>query len=130
MDYLVITYALYITLTIGLTFWVGNVLFNNGRTFLKTIFGSDEELCDSVNRLLLVGFYLVNFGYVLYNLQTRKAIHTFADCIELLSVKVGFIVIVLGIMHFINIFTLFYLRRKALKADEPTVKAVSIGDPL
>jgi len=118
MDYLVITYFAYILITIILTIWVGKTLFLNGRIFLLDIFGKNEELVDSVNKLLLIGFYLINFGYVFSNLIVRKAIQNTADCIEMLSLKIGFIIIVLGVMHFFNLLILFFFRAKATKTQD------------
>jgi len=121
MNYLVITYAIYIILTVLLTMWVGRTLFNSGRIFLMEIFDRDDELVDSVNKLLLIGFYLINFGYVLRNLIIRKPIVNVAESIEMLSVKIGLIVIILGVMHFFNLFILFMFRAKAKKAELPAV---------
>ena len=115
MNYLVITYSVYLILTVILTVWVGRTLFSNGRVFLIEIFEGDENLVDSINKLLLIGFYLINFGYALRNLIIRGALVDAADCIEMLSVKIGLIIIVLGIMHFFNLSILFMFRYKAKK---------------
>ncbi len=115
MDYLVITYTAYIFITLILTIWVGKTLFTNGRVFLMEIFNNDSLLVDSINRLLLVGFYLVNFGYALQNLIVKTDIISVAASIEMLSVKIGLIVVVLGVMHFFNLFVLFILRSKNKK---------------
>jgi len=112
MDFKVIAYLTYIIISLGLTVWVGRTLHKHGRSFLLDIFAQDHLLTDSINKLLLIGFYLVNLGYILYNLITRLKIENAIDAIELLSVKVGMIVIVLGIMHFANIFILFKMRAK------------------
>ena len=117
MNYLVTTYLIYIVLTIILTVWVGRTLFKNGRVFLMEIFDKDEDIVDSINKLLLIGFYLINFGYALHNLIVRKEILNLAGCIEMLSFKIGLIIIVLGIMHFFNLFVLFRFRSKAKKAN-------------
>ena len=58
------TYLLYLAISIALTVWVGRTLFKNGRVFLVDVFHGNESLADSVNHLLVVGFYLINFGYV------------------------------------------------------------------
>jgi len=121
MNYLVITYSVYILLTVLLTLWVGRTLFTNGRVFLMEIFNEDDVLVDSVNKLLLIGFYLINFGYVLRNLIIRNEIVDIAGSIEMLSIKIGLIVIVLGIMHFFNLFVLFVFRSKAKKEKETVV---------
>lgn len=121
MDYLVFTYSTYFILTVLLTIWVGRTLFTNGRVFLMEIFEKEEEIVDSVNKLLLIGFYLINFGYVLRNLIIRGDITNLADCIEMLSIKIGLIIIVLGAMHFFNLFILFVFRSKAKKTMIQTI---------
>ncbi len=113
MNYVVLTYLLYVVLSIGLTVWVARTLYNNGRIFLVDIFQGDELLASSVNKLLLVGFYLLNFGYALYALKVYGSITSLRMSIEELSMKIGMIVFVLGIFHFFNLFLLFKLRNRA-----------------
>ena len=69
MNYTILTYSIYLPTTVLLTIWVARTLFKNGRVFLVEIFHRDEVLADSVNKLLLVGFYLVNVGYAVYTLN-------------------------------------------------------------
>ena len=78
MDVVVYTYFAYIILSVFLTVWVAQTLHKNGRVFLVEVFHGDESLADSVNHLLVVGFYLINLGYVSlalkigYNLDTAR----------------------------------------------------------
>ena len=113
MNYLIITYALYLALSIVLTIWVARTLFKNGRVFLIDIFHGNEVLTDSVNKLLLVGFYLINIGYAVYTLKILEEVLNVKDVIERLSMKVGTIILILGAMHFFNLFIFFRLRRRA-----------------
>jgi hypothetical protein len=55
--------------SIAMTVWVGRTLFRGGRVFLVDVFGGNDALADSINRLLVVGFYLVNFGFISLNLR-------------------------------------------------------------
>jgi len=112
-SYIIPTYAIYLLVTIGLTIWVAKALFKNGKIFLIDIFHGNTALADSVNNLLLVGFYLINIGYVVYTLQTHTNVSNPTIMIEELSVKIGFIILVLGVMHFFNLFVFFRLRKKA-----------------
>lgn len=121
MNYLVITYSVYTLVTILLTIWVGRALYTNGRIFLMDIFNKDEDLVNSLNKLLLIGFYLINFGYVLRNLIIRKNINNIAESIESLSMKIGLIIVILGCMHFFNLLVLFYFRSKAKKGKSESV---------
>ena len=113
MNYIILTYALYLPITIMLTVWVARTLFTNGRIFLVDIFHGNALLADSVNKLLVVGFYLVNIGYAVYTLQIFGEITNAQVVIEKLSVKLGAIILILGGMHFFNLFVFFKLRRRA-----------------
>ena len=121
MNYLLITYIAYIILTLILTFWVGKTLFVNGKIFLMDIFKNDELLVNSINKLLLIGFYLINFGYALRNLIERSQVNSAVQSVEMLSRKVGLIIITLGIMHFLNLFVLFAMRSRSKKAPNPRI---------
>jgi hypothetical protein len=104
-------------LTVALTVWVAKTLFKNGRVFLVDIFHQNELLADSVNKLLLVGFYLINVGYAVYTLKIFTEIASVQVVIEELSLKLGAIILILGAMHFFNLYVFFALRRKAREAN-------------
>jgi len=113
MNYIIITYSFYLVITIALTIWVARTLFKNGKVFLVDIFHGNKELADSVNNLLLVGFYLINIGYAVYTLQVTGSIVNTQEVIEKLSLKIGLIILILGAMHFFNLYIFFTLRKKA-----------------
>ena len=113
MNYIIITYSFYLFITIALTIWVARTLFKNGKVFLIDIFHGNKELADSVNNLLLVGFYLINIGYAVYTLQVTHNIANVQQVIESLSLKIGLIILILGAMHFFNLYIFFTLRKKA-----------------
>ncbi len=123
MNYSIITYGIYLPITILLTVWVANTLFNNGRIFLVDIFHGNEALADSVNKLLIVGFYLINVGYAVYTLRIIGDISSIQMIIERLSVKLGAIILILGGMHFFNLFVFFRLRNRAQSEQKPQVAA-------
>ena len=114
MNYIIITYMLYLALTISITIWVARTLFKNGKVFLIDIFHGNKELADSVNNLLLVGFYLINLGYAVYTLQVTSSITNAQEVIEKLSIKIGLIILILGAMHFFNLYIFFTLRKRAM----------------
>jgi hypothetical protein len=112
MNIKVVTYLVYLAISIGLTAWVARTLHRNGRTFLVDAFHGNEELADSVNHLLVVGFYLVNLGYVSLALKTTAALDNAGQSIETLSRKVGLVLLVLGAMHFFNLYVFNKLRTR------------------
>jgi cytochrome c biogenesis protein CcdA len=109
----VITYLLYLTISVSLTVWVASTLYRNGEVFLIDVFDGDERLAHSVNHLLVVGFYLVNLGYVTLALKIGDVISSAQQSIEALSVKVGAVLLVLGAMHFANLYVFSRIRRRA-----------------
>ena len=117
MDILVTAYLLYIAVSIALTIWVAQTLFKNGRVFLVDVFHGNESLADSVNHLLVVGFYLINLGYVSLALKLGYNIATTREAIEALSWKVGMVLLVLGGMHFFNLYIFSRMRRRRSLQD-------------
>ena len=114
MDLGVVTYLVYLVISIALTVWVARTLHRNGRIFLVDVFSGNEELADSVNHLLVVGFYLINFGYVSLALKLGYDVVTVKEVVEALSSKVGFVLLVLGAMHFFNLIVFSRIRRRSM----------------
>lgn len=112
MDVVVATYGAYVAISVFLTVWVARTLHKNGRVFLVEVFNGDESLADSVNHLLVVGFYLINLGYVSLALKIGGEIATTREGIEALSWKIGMVLIVLGGMHFFNLLIFQRIHRK------------------
>lgn len=112
MNIVTITYIVYILLSLGITIWVAQTLFRNGRVFVIDAFGGNETMADAVNHLLLVGFYLVNIGFVSMYLSYGAKPTTTVDAIEYISIKIGVVLLVLGAMHFFNIFNFAKMRSK------------------
>jgi hypothetical protein len=113
MDMLVTTYVLYLLVSIGLTVWVGRTLSRSGQVFLVDVFSGNEELTRAVNHLLVVGFYLVNFGFVVWFLRTADTVVAARDVFETLSVKIGTVLVVLGVLHLANVWVFNKLRRRS-----------------
>jgi hypothetical protein len=111
--YVLICYLSYLAISIGLTVWVARTLHMSGRVFLVDAFHGNTELADSVNHLLVVGFYLINVGYIAVALKTGEAMTNARELIELESGKIGVVLLILGAMHFFNIFVLGRMRYKA-----------------
>jgi hypothetical protein len=115
------TYLIYLAVSIALTIWVGRTLHKNGRVFLVDVFHGNEALADSVNHLLVVGFYLINFGYVSLALKLGYAIQTAEQSVEALSVKIGMVLLVLGGMHLFNVYIFNRMRRRSTARPHPPV---------
>lgn len=112
MNHIVACYVIYLAVSIVLAVWVANTLRKNGRIFLIQAFHGNEEMADSVNHLLVVGFYLINVGYITLALKYGEKPQNVQDSFEFLSTKLGLVLVVLGGMHFFNMFNFDKMRRK------------------
>src|SRR5688572_15870529 len=112
MNWIIVTYVSYLLISIALTVWVARTLHKNGRIFLVDSFHGNENLADSVNHLLVVGFYLINIGYVTLALRHGAAAMNAQEALEQLSTKIGLVLLVLGFMHFFNLAVFTQMRRR------------------
>jgi hypothetical protein len=111
--YIVAAYTVYLGISVAATVWVARTLFRNGRVFLLEAFHGKQDLADSVNHLLVAGFYLINVGYVALSLRTDADLNSSRQAIELLCDKIGVVLLVLGLMHFLNLYIFNALRKRA-----------------
>lgn len=117
MDYLPVVYGVYALISTLLTIFLARTLGQNGRIFLRNVFKEDAELGDAVNRLLVVGFYLVNFGYACLHLVGGDAASP-RRAMEVLAEKLGSLLLVLAAMHFANLFVFNRIRKNASRTQE------------
>lgn len=115
-----VTYIAYLAISIALTVWVARTLSKNGRVFLIDSFDRNEQLADSVNHMLVVGFYLINMGYVTLALKFGAKPTSTQEAIEFLSTKVGLVLLVLGAMHFFNLYVIARWGKRAASAVVPS----------
>jgi hypothetical protein len=121
MSVTLFAYLAYVVISVALTVWVGRTLHHNGRAFLIDVFAERADLADSVNHLLVVGFYLINFGYMSLALKLAAHVDTATAAVEALSYKVGLVLVVLGAMHFFNLFVFSRIRahKRLVEAPRP-----------
>jgi len=107
-------YLAYLLASVMLTIWVAQTLHKHGRIFLVDSFLGNEPLADSVNKLLVVGFYLINIGAVALALKYGVKPRDTVEGLEFFSTKIGGVLLVLGFMHFFNLYVFARMRRKAM----------------
>ncbi|MBK7861877.1 MAG: hypothetical protein IPJ65_25330 [Archangiaceae bacterium] len=117
--FLIAQYLAYLAISLAVTVGVGRTLFKHGAAFLADTFLGKEKLAEAVNHLLLVGFYLINCGWVVLSLKTHSRTDTGQDVLENLASKVGAVLVVLGVMHFFNLYVISRMRRRALADRQP-----------
>ncbi|MEY5049520.1 MAG: hypothetical protein RLZZ175_2879 [Bacteroidota bacterium] len=107
-NYIYITYLIYLLTSLYVTIWVGYKLYKLGEVFLFEMFKTNMDIVKPLNVMLLVGYYLLNIGYVLILLINKNSIATPAQFFENLSSKIGTIILTLGVIHILNL-TVFLL---------------------
>ena len=130
MMHILISYAVYLVISVTLTMWVARTLHKRGAIFLEDAFHGNKELAASVNHLLVVGFYLVNIGFVSLALKSDSAISNSRAAIEMVSDKLGVVLILLGVMHFFNLFVFSALRKRGMGTHPLPVAPNAISDYL
>ncbi len=118
MNLTLISFAIYAFVAFILVSLVGRALFQNGKIFLFDIFKGDTELTSAVNRLLLIGFYLINIGFVLLTYSHSHVLSSWIKLIEKVSMELGTIIFSLGIIHMLNIILLLKMRKKSEKTSD------------
>ena len=131
MNHTVTAYLIYLPVSVAMTVWVARTLHKNGRVFLVQAFRGREDMADSVNHLLVVGFYLINLGFIAAALRYGAKPHDPQEVIEFLSTKLGIVLLVLGGMHFFNLFNFDKMRKKGLRpegvaAEPPALPKVNV----
>ena len=117
--FIVYSYLVYLAVSLSVTVWVARTLHRRGRVFLVDAFHGRQDLADSINHLLVVGFYLINVGYVAFALKTTENATNLRQAIELVSDKLGLVLLVLGLMHFFNLYVFSRVRRRAQESAAP-----------
>jgi hypothetical protein len=117
-SYLVPVYSTYAIITVSLTVWLARVLAKNGAVFLEDVFKDAPNMAAAVNRLLVVGFYLLNLGYAALIMKAERS-DTVVQAVEVLAWKLGALLMSLGFMHFANLYVFYRIRRRARLAYLP-----------
>jgi hypothetical protein len=118
MDPKLAMYLGYLTLSLALTAWVSRSLYRNGQVFLDDALGN-ERLALSINHLLVVGFWLLNAGFVAVAIRVSGEVTDATTAVETLSMKLGLVLLVLGGVHLFNIYVLNRFRRRRMLENAP-----------
>ncbi len=117
-SFLVPVYGAYALVSVTLTIFLARTLFKNGAVFLEDVFKDTPKMADAVNHLLVVGFYLLNLGYASLIMKANGGTTVIA-AVEVLAWKLGALLMSLGVMHFLNMYLFYRIRRRARIAVLP-----------
>lgn len=118
-NYLETYYCVYVGACAVLIAGLGWTFHRAGQVFLKDAFAGNTTLVDAVARLLDIGFYLVSLGYVLISYQTMWPINDLGTIIRIASVKIGGLLLLLGIAHLFNLLLLALFRQRRASGAAP-----------
>jgi len=109
-----VNYIVYISFSVFITVYVSRTLSKNGLPFLVEGFKGNVELAESTNHLLVVGFYLVNLGFVLLRMQTNVFVDNLEQLIIYQASGLGVVLLVLGFAHFFNMYVIHRISRSSI----------------
>jgi len=115
MNFNLIGYSIFIGLMVFIIVVVGKICYNNGNVFVAALIPGHLELCQQINKSLLIGYYLVNIGYCAVNLSFWSSIGSWPILVEVIALKMSGIIIILSVLHYLNIFVLTTQVQKLIK---------------
>lgn len=115
----IVVYAIYVAVAVGLTIWLARTLFRNGTVFLEDVFEGSPGLAQAVNHLLVVGFYMLSLGYALYILRATGGMDAF-DATQFLVNRLAVLLVSLAAIHFVNVFVFWRIRVYRERRELPT----------
>lgn len=107
----IVTSLAYYVISIGLVAGVGQALSRSGQAFLHEALGGGDGAARAASRLLVVAFYLVSLGFVALTAPRWSQVSSAAQALELLSGKIGLLLLVLGALHVVSTMIVARLRR-------------------
>lgn len=115
MNFNIFGYIIFLAITIYIIIVVGKICYRNGNVFVLELIPDHEELCQQINKILLIGYYLVNIGYCAMTLISWSVISNITQLTEIIALKTATIVGILAILHYLNIFILTNYIQKLIK---------------
>ena len=105
------TYILYILLSSSIVILVGNWCYKNGKIYILNYFSKDLNFGNGINKLLRTSYYLLNIGLAIWSLNSMRQINNYVQAILEISSRLSFILLLIGSLHFINIYSLYLLHK-------------------
>ena len=114
MNLNIISYGIYMTITIYIIIVVGKICYRNGNVFVSELIPDHTALCQQINKILLLAYYLLNIGYCAMTLVQWEGILGFAQMIEVIAGKSAIIICAISILHYFNIIILTKYAKKLI----------------
>ena len=107
-----LAYIIYLLITYLVTVRVGFIFYRNGRLFILNLLRQDAALTDFINKILLVGYYLLNLGYAALMLTTWDTIHNWTELLSSITAMTGKILLTLALIHFGNMAGIYFISKR------------------
>lgn len=115
INYNIIAYSIFLAIIIFMIVVVGKICYQNGNIFVANLIPDHMDLCQQINKTLLVGYYLTNIGYCFMTLVNWKTIITIQQLIEVIATKTATIAFILSFLHYSNIYIITNYIQKLIK---------------
>jgi hypothetical protein len=114
METNLVAYCAFLSFILPVIVVVGNICYRNGNIFVEELLHGHRELCLTINRLLLAGYYLIVIGYVFTTLINWESVQSLTHLVEQVALKASGIIGILSILHYLNIIILTKYARKLI----------------
>lgn len=111
MNLNILAYGLYFSITAFIILRIGWLFHHFGAVYLHDLYPSRPDLATSLNNILLVGYYLLNLGYVAVSLSFWPTLHSYHQMLGMLCNRIGLICLILGAIHFANMLWVRLLKK-------------------
>ncbi|SHM22471.1 hypothetical protein [Flavobacterium chilense] len=115
MNFNIIGYFIYLGITIFIILKVGKICYKNGNIYVADLIPNHADICQKINQVLLLAYYLLNIGYCAMTLISWQKIVSFSQLIETIGIKTSIIVFIISILHYLNIFIITKYIQKLIK---------------
>ena len=115
MNLNLIAYLAYFAITSYIIVVVGRSCYRNGNIFVAALIPGHADLCQKINQVLLLGYYLLNIGYCAITIIGWKTITSVELLVELVAFKSAVIISIISVMHYTNIFIITRYVQKLIK---------------
>jgi hypothetical protein len=115
MNLNILGYCIYLTITIFIIGRVGKICYKNGNIFVSELIPNHQDLCQKINQILLLGYYLLNIGYCSMTLISWEKILSTNQLIEVIALKTATIIFIISALHYTNIIILTKNIHKLIK---------------
>ena len=115
MNFNITGYFIYLSITIFIILKVGKICYKNGNIFVLELIPNHADICQKINQILLLGYYLLNIGYCAMTLISWIKITSSTQLIEIIGVKTAVIIFIISALHYLNIIILTKYIHKLIK---------------